>query len=289
MLKNDATVVPSSAAAALRPCSLALLTDSSRTRRPSSSRRAANSKFDASSGNITDALVGLGGSSSSSDPRAALYAALLAVHDDDQRALRFHVDRCRALLDSEVSALVRESYNRAYSMVLRLHQLVDLEEMSTYRRLSPDQQGQLRDIWTRRLLGAQRNVEYWQHLLSTRALVIPPTQDLDVWLKFVSLCRKTGKVRLAQNTLASLAGFDAMVDARRLISEAVDPSVCYFFSFLSLFSLFSLFLFSLFFSFVSFSLFSLFFSFSLFTLFLFSLFFSFLSFLSFLSFSLFSL
>ena len=39
--------------------------------------------------------------------------------------------------------------------------------------------------------------QVWQALLSVRSLVLPPSQDVHTYLKFSSLCRKSGRVRCA--------------------------------------------------------------------------------------------
>lgn len=36
----------------------------------------------------------------------------------------------------------------------------------------------------------QQNVEVWQNILAVHSLVIPPREELDMWLKFIGLCRK---------------------------------------------------------------------------------------------------
>ena len=40
-----------------------------------------------------------------------------------------------------------------------------------------------------------QTVQVWQALLSVRSLVLPPSQDVHTYLKFSSLCRKSGRVR----------------------------------------------------------------------------------------------
>lgn len=50
-------------------------------------------------------------------------------------------------------------------------------------------------MWRGRLKGVQRNVEVWQALLSVRTLVLPMHEDTHTWLKFASLCRKSGRIR----------------------------------------------------------------------------------------------
>ena len=52
-----------------------------------------------------------------------------------------------------------------------------------------------RDVWRTRLKGVQRNVDVWQALLSVRQLVLPLHEDTHTYLKFASLCRKSGRVR----------------------------------------------------------------------------------------------
>lgn len=44
----------------------------------------------------------------------------------------------------------------------------------------------------------------WQALLAVRALVLPPTEDVETWLKFASLCRKSGRISQAKSTLLKL-------------------------------------------------------------------------------------
>lgn len=54
-----------------------------------------------------------------------------------------------------------------------------------------------RGMWRGRLRGVQRNVEVWQALLSVRSLVLPRHEDVHTWLKFASLARKSGRIRLS--------------------------------------------------------------------------------------------
>ncbi|KAL3614292.1 hypothetical protein CASFOL_042366 [Castilleja foliolosa] len=48
----------------------------------------------------------------------------------------------------------------------------------------------------------------WQALLSVRSLVLPPTEDAETWIKFSSLCRKSGRISQARSTLTKLLQFD---------------------------------------------------------------------------------
>lgn len=46
--------------------------------------------------------------------------------------------------------------------------------------------------------------QVWQSLLAVRTLVLPRTEDTETWLKFASLCRKSGRDRQARSTLVKL-------------------------------------------------------------------------------------
>ena len=42
--------------------------------------------------------------------------------------------------------------------------------------------------------GCQRNVEDWQKIIQVRSLVVNPQDDLRTYLKYASLCRKSGRM-----------------------------------------------------------------------------------------------
>ncbi|KAM6543239.1 hypothetical protein CsatB_007686 [Cannabis sativa] len=105
---------------------------------------------------------------------------------------------------------VSESYERAYTNMVRVQQLSKLEEVIDYCTLplgnsvAEGRRALICNMWTERIQGAKRNVEVWQVLLAVRALVFPPTEDTDNWLKFASLCRQSGRISQARSTLVKL-------------------------------------------------------------------------------------
>lgn len=56
--------------------------------------------------------------------------------------------------------------------------------------------------------GCQRVVEDWQKILQVRSLVLSPQEDMKSWLKYSSLCRKSGRLALSHKTLVMLLGTD---------------------------------------------------------------------------------
>ena len=74
-------------------------------------------------------------------------------------------------------------------------------------------------------MGVQRNVDVWQRLLKVRALVITPQENMEMWIKFANLCRKSNRMGLAEKTLNSLIGGDD--DSHNRFTTATSPAVVY--------------------------------------------------------------
>ena len=47
-------------------------------------------------------------------------------------------------------------------------------------------------------------MEDWQRILQVRSLVLTQQEDLRGWIKFASICRKSGKLALSERTLLNL-------------------------------------------------------------------------------------
>ena len=47
-------------------------------------------------------------------------------------------------------------------------------------------------------------LQVWQDLFSVRQLVVPMHDDVDNWLKFSSLCRKSGRAKQSERMLLQL-------------------------------------------------------------------------------------
>ncbi|KAK9463121.1 armadillo-type protein [Lipomyces oligophaga] len=137
-------------------------------------------------------------------PDRSFFRAILSLHRNNFADATIHISRARDLLITELAALVSESYNRAYGVVVRVQMLSELEEIITYKTANEDERHVMRSTWTRRLRGCQRNVDIWQRMLKVRALVVKPRQDMEVWIKFANLCRKSGRMGLAEKSLSSL-------------------------------------------------------------------------------------
>ncbi|SHO77966.1 Similar to S.cerevisiae protein TOR1 (PIK-related protein kinase and rapamycin target) [Malassezia sympodialis ATCC 42132] len=160
----------------------------------------------------------------------SFYRAVLAVHRSQRSQTKRLVARARDALDSELTALISESYGRAYDLMVRTQMLSELEEALTYKldyAEQPDRQATMRAIWMKRLQGCELDVEVWQRILSVRSIVLTPADDMDTWIKFANLCRKSGRMVLAEKTLNSLLGPDAHALDAPLAGPKAPPAVIY--------------------------------------------------------------
>uniref|UniRef100_A0A672YHX5 Serine/threonine-protein kinase TOR n=1 Tax=Sphaeramia orbicularis TaxID=375764 RepID=A0A672YHX5_9TELE len=137
----------------------------------------------------------------------AFYRAVLALHQDLFSLAQQCIDKARDLLDAELTAMAGESYSRAYGAMVSCQMLSELEEVIQYK-LVPERRDIIRETWWERLQGCQRIVEDWQRILMVRSLVISPHEDMRTWLKYASLCGKSGRLALAHKTLVLLLGVD---------------------------------------------------------------------------------
>ncbi|KAI7879884.1 FAT-domain-containing protein [Lichtheimia hyalospora FSU 10163] len=146
-------------------------------------------------------------------PDRTFFRAILAMHRNRYAEAEAFISKTRDLLDTELTALLGESYSRAYATVVRVQMLAELEEMIAYKQAGTDtdrpredseKQRAIRRTWVKRLEGCERNVEVWQRILRVRAMVVSPEDDMEMWIKFANLCRKSGRFSLSESTLRSL-------------------------------------------------------------------------------------
>ncbi|RKO90751.1 armadillo-type protein, partial [Blyttiomyces helicus] len=161
-------------------------------------------------------------------PDSAFFRAILALHKNLYPQAALFIDKTRDLLDTELMALVGESYSRAYTVVVRIQMLAELEEIIAYKQLydQPDRQAVIRKTWMSRLKGCQRSVDVWQRILKVRALVVSPREDMEMWIKFANLCRKSGRLTLSFKTLSGLLTNESK-DFRALDIANNAPPVVY--------------------------------------------------------------
>lgn len=146
-------------------------------------------------------------------PDRSFFGAILALHRNQFKEAIKNIQQAREGLDTELSALVSESYNRAYPVVVRVQMLAELEELIVYKQTDEKKRATMRKTWETRLEGCQRNVDLWHRVLRLRALVITPAENMRMWIKFANLCRKSSRMGLAEKSLKQLIGVEAPLES----------------------------------------------------------------------------
>ncbi|CAI5438055.1 unnamed protein product [Caenorhabditis angaria] len=133
----------------------------------------------------------------------AMLRAIVAVHNNEFPKAMGLIEKVRDMFDSELTAMASESYERAYTPMVFVQQMAELEEAIEFK-LRPERRPRIALLWSRRLQGCRQNVEQWQRLLMLRSLVLTPQEMHPLRVKFASLCRKQGKTAMSREVLREL-------------------------------------------------------------------------------------
>ncbi|CAH8842375.1 unnamed protein product [Trichobilharzia szidati] len=137
----------------------------------------------------------------------AFYRAVLNIHSGQYAKACEFIMKARDVLDSDLTAMAEESYDRAYADLVGTQLLSEAEEVIQYK-LMPEQRPILREAWQSRLLGCNTVVEDWSQIIQLRSLVLEPFEDRKSWLRFAGLCRRSGRFILSRQVLENLLGLD---------------------------------------------------------------------------------
>ena len=199
-------------------------------------------------------------------------SALVNLKNGKIDEARIAINKSREVLDSRVMGLLLESYNRGYDTVLKLQQLLEMEEIiefkETERKILSEYNSIMRQTkrvgdddsdtstnpsiifnseeehpseglhvklsnlkqnlinkWNDRINGCQRTVDVWQKILSVRSILLDKAENLDCWVRFIHLCRKTNQehsLKLAKRTLKLI---EADVAARGIDGTKFPPKL----------------------------------------------------------------
>ncbi|CAL4086221.1 unnamed protein product, partial [Meganyctiphanes norvegica] len=154
----------------------------------------------------------------------AFYRAVLATHKDQYALAQQLIDSARDLLERELTAMVGESYQRAYNAMVAVQMLAELEEVIQFK-LVPERRQPITQIWWDRLQGIHIIHDFFP-MLHVRSLVLSPQEDMRPWLKFAALCRKSGRLTLSHKTLVRLLGYDHTSTPQQAL-PVTQPEVTY--------------------------------------------------------------
>lgn len=167
-------------------------------------------------------VSGIGGSSDGSlslvDFDGAFYSAVLHIHRREWSLAADAIDAARKSMDGRFTALMAESYKRAYPSMVTAQTLAEMEEIISYRKLeeraktgshrhaansvnAKDARRRLLEIWRRRLAECRVDAEVHSSILAVRSLILGPLDEVDATLTLSALSRQAKYYRMAENVL----------------------------------------------------------------------------------------
>jgi tetratricopeptide (TPR) repeat protein len=148
----------------------------------------------------------------------AFFSAVLHVHRKEWTMAAEAIDAARKAMDSRFTALMAESYNRAYPSMVTAQTLAEIEEVIEYRKLETGSQAsahrhpanrvnsdeareRLLSVWRERLAGCRVDADVHSSILAVRSLVLGPTDEVDATLTLSELSRQAQRFKLAERVL----------------------------------------------------------------------------------------
>ncbi|KAG8859069.1 phosphatidylinositol kinase- protein kinase tor1 [Tulasnella sp. 330] len=154
------------------------------------------------------------------------YGAILAVHRSQDEVAAELIHKTRDFLSEELATLRMESYEQSYSIVVRVQMLAELEEAMVYKTYRSKNQAEkmdtMRKMWRKRLEGCKPDIDTWQRILQIRRLALEPEEDRIMWTKLANMCRKQGKMTLANKAINALIS----KTGRKEISDSLTGLFC---------------------------------------------------------------
>jgi FAT domain len=148
---------------------------------------------------------------------AAFYTAILRIHQRTWKDAAEAIDSARRAMDGRLTALMAESYSRAYPSMVTAQTLAEMEEIIEFRldeecatsissrhTIYADEnpaRARLLSVWRERLAGCRVDAEVHSTIMAVRSLVLGPEDGIESTLKLSSLCDQAQRYSFAAKVL----------------------------------------------------------------------------------------
>ena len=138
-----------------------------------------------------------------------IYRASSLIHERDLVGATRAISLAKTRLSIPVpeGSTVEPWDTRLFNTMLQWDQVRQLEQVvNFFREPSDSHRERIRTAWNQRLLDLDYNVEVWRRLVPMRALFLDPFGcDIDVWVRFSTLCRKRQNLNMSERIVERLA------------------------------------------------------------------------------------
>ena len=147
----------------------------------------------------------------------AFYTAVLHIHRKDWSPAAEAIDAARKAMDGRMTALLAESYSRAYPSMVTAQMLAEMEEIIEVRKLEEKKMGQsdrgdkssytskererLLSVWRKRLEGCRVDAGVHASILGVRSLILSPEDDVDATLMLSEVSRQDQRYKFAERVI----------------------------------------------------------------------------------------
>lgn len=148
----------------------------------------------------------------------AFFMSVLHIHRRQWSQAAKAIDAARQAMDGRFTALMAESYKRAYSGMISAQILAEMEEIIAYRKLesraiasahrhptnrpnTQEARARLLSVWRSRLAGCRVDAEVHSKIIGVRSLILGPTDEVQATLMLSDLSRQAHMFKLAERVL----------------------------------------------------------------------------------------
>jgi FAT domain len=148
----------------------------------------------------------------------AFYSAVLHVHKKEWIDAANLLDAARRAMDGRLTALMAESYSRAYPSMVTAQTLAEMEEIIDFRKTeerahasalrhptnrhsAEEARNNLLSVWRKRLAGCRLDAEVHSSILAVRSLVLGPADEVESTLLLSELSRQGQRYKFAERVL----------------------------------------------------------------------------------------
>lgn len=148
----------------------------------------------------------------------AFYSAVLHVHRKEWADAAHLIDAARRAMDGRLTALMAESYSRAYPSMVTAQTLAEMEEIVEFRKIEEranasalqhpvnrpndsEARKSLLSVWRKRLAGCRVDAEVHASILAVRSLVLGPADEVESTLTLSELSRQSQRYKFAERVL----------------------------------------------------------------------------------------
>ena len=127
------------------------------------------------------------------------FKAIVAIKDEEYVKAKQFIDIARDSIDEKIKALLNESYERAYKLLLDNENLCQLEDIIKLKKINANKEEyqnkkeKLKLKWNKSLELKEEDIRTYERIIGIRKIIFNPEEDYLSSLRLSQICRKKDK------------------------------------------------------------------------------------------------